>query len=512
MYKVDKPSELTAEQKDTISNITTLAGVAIGSTTGEVTDAVNAGETAKVAVEDNSLKQKDIDSLLRQIAIAKRKYTGAKLDVEMRRIRAVSAKIAADNWKEIEACEANPTAACLNKIKADYSNVDFQKLKDAYREYQDTELYIRGYEQRNNDIVTCSTSRPTDCVYVNGGIRVVNGAIYELIGSGSRAGEWRKVPVTKSQTKTKSKAKTPSTSNPKNIDFSRVCNGPVCFTAGTLIHTIQGLKPIETVERGELVWSREEFGEKYDYRPVIATKVTSNAPIYEVKIQHDSGLEETFSTTEEHPFWIDGQGWRKASILEAGMKLLDKRGNATATVISQKALDETDTVYNFEVQDFSTYHIGELGVWVHNANCCDFTSNWGNIEAKFKEAGWVDPKTNRVRYLDPIDGKLKDFPDDVTPQVDHVLTRAEAKKIAGKKLTTRELNKIINAPENLMPLPGPLNGSKSNLVEYKNGGWVQYGNKGKPIPISPVYKRKILEIQEATREKINKAIRAKEGK
>lgn len=50
------------------------------------------------------------------------------------------------------------------------------------------------------------------------------------------------------------------------------------------------------------------------------------------------------------------------------MKLLDKHGKATATVISQTALEQTDTVYNFEVQDFSTYHIGELGVWVHNAD------------------------------------------------------------------------------------------------------------------------------------------------
>ena len=194
------------------------------------------------------------------------------------------------------------------------------------------------------------------------------------------------------------------------------------------------------------------------------------------------------------------------------MKLLDKRGNATATVISQTALDETDTVYNFEVQDFSTYHSGELGVWVHNANCCDFTSNWGNIEAKFKEAGWVDPKTNRVRYLNPIDGKLKDFPDNVTPQVDHVLPRAEAKRIAGKKLTTRELNKIINAPENLMPLPRPLNGSKSNLVEYKNGGWVQYKNKGNPIPIHPDYKNEIRKIQEEIRQQILDAIKIKEGR
>ncbi|MGZ5029302.1 MAG: polymorphic toxin-type HINT domain-containing protein [Methylobacter sp.] len=26
-------------------------------------------------------------------------------------------------------------------------------------------------------------------------------------------------------------------------------------------------------------------------------------------------------------------------------------------------------VYNFEVEDFHTYYVGELGVWVHNTNC-----------------------------------------------------------------------------------------------------------------------------------------------
>lgn len=27
------------------------------------------------------------------------------------------------------------------------------------------------------------------------------------------------------------------------------------------------------------------------------------------------------------------------------------------------------TVYNIEVEDWHTYFVGELGVWVHNANC-----------------------------------------------------------------------------------------------------------------------------------------------
>lgn len=58
------------------------------------------------------------------------------------------------------------------------------------------------------------------------------------------------------------------------------------------------------------------------------------------------------------------------------MKLLNKHGYPTATVVSQMALEKNETVYNFEVQDFHTYHIGKIGLWVYNAHCCDFTDNW----------------------------------------------------------------------------------------------------------------------------------------
>ncbi|RKL85084.1 hypothetical protein [Moraxella catarrhalis] len=49
------------------------------------------------------------------------------------------------------------------------------------------------------------------------------------------------------------------------------------------------------------------------------------------------------------------------------MILLD-RNNQEIEVLSQFALpNHTETVYNFGVQDFHTYHVG---VWVHNADCC----------------------------------------------------------------------------------------------------------------------------------------------
>ncbi|WP_241498463.1 HINT domain-containing protein [Moraxella catarrhalis] len=47
--------------------------------------------------------------------------------------------------------------------------------------------------------------------------------------------------------------------------------------------------------------------------------------------------------------------------------------------MSQTKLDHTETVYNFEVQDFHTYHIGEYGVWVHNDGCCGVRVVSGNI-------------------------------------------------------------------------------------------------------------------------------------
>ena len=52
----DKPiSELTAEQKATVSSITSLAGLGLGSTTGNVGSAVNAQQASQVAVDNNQL-------------------------------------------------------------------------------------------------------------------------------------------------------------------------------------------------------------------------------------------------------------------------------------------------------------------------------------------------------------------------------------------------------------------------------------------------------------------------
>ena len=142
-----------------------------------------------------------------------------------------------------------------------------------------------------------------------------------------------------------------------------------CFVAGTLIETIDGLKAIETIQQGDLVWSRHEETLEYGYRPVVDTVSFDNKEVYEVVVQNNHGKLETYQTTEEHPFWVVDTGWLPASLLQTGMTLVNRDNKAVLTVVSQAKLDKTDTVYNFEVEEFHTYHIGEFGTWVNNADC-----------------------------------------------------------------------------------------------------------------------------------------------
>lgn len=268
-----------------------------------------------------------------------------------------------------------------------------------------------------------------------------------------------------------------------------VCGmGEKCFVAGTLIETVNGLKPIEEIQYGELIWSREEFGEKYAYKPVFANKVTLNQETFKVVVKNEDGKTESFVTTAEHPFFVEGKGWLKAILLEEDMVLLDRNGLPSLQVVSQQATGKLETVYNIAVEEFSTYHVGEFGVWVHNANCCDFVNvKYGDIEAKFKQGGWVNPKNDRVMYIDPFDGKFKDFPDGARASVDHILPQSAFNKIDGfDKLPKHVQNELINHPMNLQPLPKELNSSKGAKIETGTEGWQRYVKENKDI--SPTYR------------------------
>ena len=67
-------------------------------------------------------------------------------------------------------------------------------------------------------------------------------------------------------------------------------------------------------------------------------------------------------------------GWVAARELKPGdqVRLAD---GSKAFVTAVRKTERVEPVYNFTVDGFHTYHVGELGVWVHNTNCGEFFEN-----------------------------------------------------------------------------------------------------------------------------------------
>ena len=67
---------------------------------------------------------------------------------------------------------------------------------------------------------------------------------------------------------------------------------------------------------------------------------------------------EEIVTTESHPFYVNNRGFINAGELVVGDELLDLNGNTLLIESYEIELtDEPTTVYNFQVEDFHTYHV-----------------------------------------------------------------------------------------------------------------------------------------------------------
>ncbi len=103
-----------------------------------------------------------------------------------------------------------------------------------------------------------------------------------------------------------------------------------CFVAGTLVHTKDGLKPIEQTQTGDWVLSQPEEGGEKAYKRVAKTFRFEDEAVLSVeyieKNVWDRAVAEksliTYSdharvvVTPNHPFWVKDKGWIRAGDLE----------------------------------------------------------------------------------------------------------------------------------------------------------------------------------------------------
>ena len=138
-----------------------------------------------------------------------------------------------------------------------------------------------------------------------------------------------------------------------------------CFVAGTLVHTNDGAKAIEAIKVGDLVWAYDEKTGAIALKPVTDLIRRHEREIWEVAFSGEGGKSELFETTDDHPWWVPGQGWKMTEELTIGMEVMTKDGRKMV-VASVVHTDRKEATYNLTVADFETYFVGENGILVHN--------------------------------------------------------------------------------------------------------------------------------------------------
>lgn len=195
------------------------------------------------------------------------------------------------------------------------------------------------------------------------------------------------------------------------------------FVAGTLVHTRNALVPIEQVRVGDWVLSEPETKGRSvsGYRQVINTVAFDDEEIVLVRCYRADSTLDQFGVTARHPFWVKNEGWTRAEQLGSGSELelhdgseattlcasplfrtgqpgqgwasgvwgaeendgsgslIDLRGQPFVIgadgVFNWDVLDDEHVdarirmrVHNLAVDEFNTYYVGELGVWVAGEN------------------------------------------------------------------------------------------------------------------------------------------------
>ncbi len=134
--------------------------------------------------------------------------------------------------------------------------------------------------------------------------------------------------------------------------------GCECFAAGTLVWTKTGQQPIQTLNMGDLVLAQDVNTGELAYKPVIGRTIRPPSPLLRFAIGG-----ETLVSTQGHPFWVAGVGWRMVKELGDGAVLHGVTGSTRVADVN--AVDEAPA-YNLVVADFNTYFVGESGILVHD--------------------------------------------------------------------------------------------------------------------------------------------------
>lgn len=131
-----------------------------------------------------------------------------------------------------------------------------------------------------------------------------------------------------------------------------------CFAAGTLVRTLGGTSPIETIQVGDRLLTQDPETGALAFEPVVA--VFHNPPNKTFRIGMGG---ESVVATGIHRFWKAGKGWTMARDLKPGDTIRTLHGLESVESVSA---DKIQPVFNLEVARGHSFFVGEAGILVHD--------------------------------------------------------------------------------------------------------------------------------------------------
>ena len=169
--------------------------------------------------------------------------------------------------------------------------------------------------------------------------------------------------------------------------------------------------------------------------------------------------QQTVQTTDDHPFWVAGFGWRDAAFLRVGDELQQANSDTVTVVNSERRLcPDGIAVFNFEVERFHSYFVAEYenapAVLVHNASygqILNAVKSGNNIDADNVEEGLHAVKRGlddlgggRAQFLGILDPPAPNNPYPSTAGVDKWFRIEGAEPSAGNMLPHIKFQDNIN--------------------------------------------------------------------
>ena len=208
-------------------------------------------------------------------------------------------------------------------------------------------------------VVAAATAVAGSATVVNGIAEVVEaGTDYNFVRDGTFGGDEEAYNTYKAVTQTVAEIGTTICGA-----YNVANGGNICFVAGTLVLTAIGHEAIEKIEAGDWVWATDPETGETELKQVVQTFRNETKELVHITVNG-----EEIVCTPTHPFYVPQKGWTEAIQLRAGDRLQLLNGEyIVVEQVQHELLESPETTYNFEVEDFHTYYVGEEPVLVHNS-------------------------------------------------------------------------------------------------------------------------------------------------